>query len=126
MTEKQIEKQKIEKKVRSRIKTKIKDLLSFYKDAPLDRVDTYRSAIVTLANINIHIQDCEEAILINGRRIRYQNGKSQWGYKRNDDIDTLKELTLLKIKLENHLQLVLYGENDKGLEDDGFDELSNR
>ncbi len=117
-----IEKQK---EIRKRIKKKTTDLLSFYSSAPVDLIKAYRSTIESLAKIVIHIQDCEEDILINGRRIMYKNGKNQWGWKRNDDIDTLKELTLLKIKIEDHLQKVLYGDSEKEF-DDGFDDHIKR
>ena len=115
MIENEENKIKNTKKLRSRIKNRVTQLITYYNDAPKEKIDTYRSLIEHLAFIDVMLQVYQEDMLVNGYQVKYMNGKNQWGLKKNESVDLFKKWYSDRLSDSERLKRLL------SVDDSGFD-----
>ncbi|WP_130806510.1 P27 family phage terminase small subunit [Senegalia massiliensis] len=75
----------------------------------LERKGIYGSHYIDLINDYISMWEIKnqliEDISERGVSVRYQNGKAQWGYKKNDSISELNKTNAQMLKILNELGL---------------------
>lgn len=109
---------------RKQVKKRTTELLSFYSSADVDKIKTYRSLIEHLAFVDVMLLEYQEDIIENGFQVEYQNGKNQWGLKRNEAVDLFKKWYSERLTDAGKLRGLL----DLGdeIEDDDFDVFIRR
>lgn len=119
-TEIDLENPQIEKRVQKRTT----ELITLYSAESKDKIKTYRSLIEHLAFMDVMLQLYRQDIIENGYTVEYQNGKNQWGIKKNEAVDLFKKWYSERLTDSERLEKLITGVNENT--PDEFDNFINR
>lgn len=116
--------EKNRKNIKKLINQRAKELKTFYKSADADKIQTYNAMIEHLAFIDVMLKVFQDNILEDGYLVEYQNGKNQWGKKKNESVDLFKKWYSDRLSDSEKLENLLKIETDEST--DELDEFINR